>query len=159
MFRLAWSARAGKVLLALMLAASEPVSCLPPESAAVHAGWSQEQLGNAALIVWVGTQRGVPRRARVVALAAAMQESSLRNLPGGPDDSAGLFQQRPSQGWGTYAQVTDRVYATDSFYSSLLRVRGWQQMSVGGAAQAVQRSAYPDRYGRWVADAERLAGS
>src|SRR5690554_4916402 len=99
----------------------------------------------------------MPHRAVVVALAAAMQESGLRNLDYGDRDSLGLFQQRPSQGWGSPEQVTDPEYAASAFYRSLGRVDGWEGMRVTDAAQAVQRSAYPEAYQRHEAAAEQLA--
>lgn len=120
--------------------------------------WDNEQLTHAALIVAVGQEQGAPRRAIVVALAAAMQESSLRNPAGGDRDSVGLFQQRPSQGWGSRAQCGDPRYATRTFYHTLLSIHGWESMSITRAAQAVQRSALPNAYAKWAADAERLAG-
>ena len=92
-----------------------------------------------------------------VALATAMQESGLRNLPGGDRDSAGLFQQRPSQGWGTYAQVTDPVHATTAFYAKLRTEPDWPTLSVTQAAQLVQRSAAPEAYARWEPVARSLA--
>lgn len=117
-------------------------------SAATVAGYGAGQVGNAAVIVAVGRRLNVPEPGRVVAVAAAMQESQLRNLNYGDRDSLGLFQQRPSQGWGTPAQVRDPAYAATRFYRRLLAVPGWQQMSVTDAAQAVQRSGYPDAYAR-----------
>jgi len=105
-----------------------------------------EQAGNAAGIAAVALRRGLPRRAVVVALATAFQESKLRNVDYGDADSLGLFQQRPSQGWGTAAQVRDPAYATGAFFDALLRIPGWQQLPVTVAAQRVQRSAYPDAY-------------
>ena len=121
--------------------------------------FDEEQLANAATIIEVGRSRNVPPNGWVVALTAALQESSLRNLPYGDRDSAGLFQMRPSMGWGTLAQVTDPTYATTAFYGGpdvppenpgLLDVDGWQQMNPADAAQAVERSGYPDAYDRWV---------
>lgn len=109
------------------------------------------QVANAALINSIAAQRGLPAQASVIAIATAMQESSLTNLGGGDRDSAGLFQQRPSQGWGTYAQVTDPTYAANKFYDTLVKVPGWQNLSVTAAAQAVQRSAFPAAYAKWVA--------
>ena len=103
--------------------------------------WSSEQVGNAAAIVAAGTRLGVPPRGWVIALATAMQESNLHNLPGGDRDSVGLFQQRPSQGWGTPDQLHDPVYAATTFYQALLRIPNWQNMALIDAAQAVQRSA------------------
>ncbi|MGW1605295.1 C40 family peptidase [Streptomyces eurythermus] len=108
-----------------------------------------EQIPNAQTIVATGISLHVPGRGQIVALATAMQESRLRNLSGGDRDSLGLFQQRPSQGWGTAEQIHDPVYASERFYKALLQVHGWQQMTVTQAAQAVQRSAYPDAYAQW----------
>ena len=88
-------------------------------------------------------------RGQVVAVATALQESGLRNLPFGDRDSLGLFQQRPSQGWGTPTQILDPGYAAGRFYVALLTVPGWQRLPVAAAAQAVQRSAVPDAYARW----------
>ena len=108
-----------------------------------------EQIPNARTIVATGVSLGVPPRGQVVALATAMQESRLRNLSYGDRDSLGLFQQRPSQGWGTADQIRDPVHASKRFYTALLAVPGWQQLTVTQAAQAVQRSAYPDAYAQW----------
>jgi hypothetical protein len=116
-----------------------------------------EQVANAATIAAVGLRRGVPRRAVVVALATAWQESELENLAGGDRDSIGLFQQRPSQGWGRPEQISDPRYAAGRFYTALLKVPGWQEMRVTDAAQAVQRSAYPEAYEKWAARSEVLA--
>ncbi len=116
-----------------------------------------EQAGNAATIAGVGLAKGMPNHAVTVALATAMQESGLRNLPGGDRDSAGLFQQRPSQGWGTYAQVTDAVHATTAFYDKLRSEPDWTTMSVTDAAQRVQRSAAPEAYARWEPRARAVA--
>ncbi|MFF1420072.1 C40 family peptidase [Streptomyces sp. NPDC058280] len=108
-----------------------------------------EQIPNAQTIVATGISLQVPRRGQIVALATAMQESRLRNLAHGDRDSLGLFQQRPSQGWGTAEQIRDPVYASERFYKALLKVSGWQQMTVTQAAQAVQGSGYPDAYAQW----------
>jgi murein DD-endopeptidase MepM/ murein hydrolase activator NlpD len=121
--------------------------------------WSPEQVSNAATIVTVGVRSGVPPRGWVIALATAMQESSLINNPGGDQDSIGLFQQRPSQGWGTPAQLHDPTYAAGTFYATLLSVNGWQAMALTDAAQAVQRSAYPDAYATWETDATHLVAA
>jgi hypothetical protein len=117
------------------------------------------QMANAATISAIGIRRGVPPRAVVVALATAFQESKLENLDHGDRDSIGLFQQRPSQGWGTPKQLSDPRYAANAFYSALLKVPGWQRMRVTDAAQAVQRSAHPEAYERWVDKAEVLTGA
>jgi hypothetical protein len=110
---------------------------------------SEEQRRNAATIIGVAQRKGAPPRASLVALATAMQESTLRNLDYGDRDSLGLFQQRPSQGWGTPAQVTDPVYSTTAFLDRLLAVPGWERLPVTVAAQTVQRSAFPDAYAKW----------
>ncbi|WP_432417582.1 peptidase M23 [Actinoplanes solisilvae] len=127
-----------------------------PAPAAAPDGWSNEQVAMARVIVTVGTDRRVPDEALVIAVATAMQESSLRNLKGGDRDSIGLFQQRPSQGWGTPKQLTDPRYQTGKFYDKLLRVDGWQKMRVTEAAQAVQISAFPEAYAKHVPAATSL---
>ncbi len=116
-----------------------------------------DQMANAATIAAVGIRRHVPSKAVQIALATSLQESKLRNLTGGDRDSVGLFQQRPSQGWGTAAQVGDPSYAANSFYITLLRVKRWQTMSVTEAAQAVQRSAHPNAYAQWQDEAGTLS--
>ncbi|GAB1644343.1 C40 family peptidase [Krasilnikovia sp. MM14-A1259] len=116
---------------------------------ATPAGLTPEQTRNAAVIVAVGQRKGVPARGWVVAIATALQESNLINSPVAADhDSAGLFQQRPSQGWGTVEQIMQPDYAAEQFYRRLVRVPGWQTMPLTAAAQAVQRSAYPDAYAK-----------
>lgn len=105
-----------------------------------------EQAQNAAVIAAVAVRRALPAHAVTVALATALQESTLRNLDYGDRDSLGLFQQRPSQGWGTEAEVTDPVYAAGIFYDRLVEVEGWETIPVTEAAQAVQRSAFADAY-------------
>jgi cell wall-associated NlpC family hydrolase len=123
-------------------------------------GYDAEQLTNAAIIVAVGAGRGVPPRGQIIAVATAIQESSLRNLdhlgPNNDHDSLGLFQQRPSQGWGTPEQLKDPTYAARAFYTQLLTVVGWEQLPLTQAAQAVQHSATPDAYARWESDATAL---
>jgi hypothetical protein len=118
-----------------------------------------DQMANAATISAVGIRRGVPERAVTVALATALQESKLTNLDGGDRDSVGLFQQRPSQGWGSPTQIADPRYAAGRFYSALLRVHNWQSLSITAAAQAVQRSAVPSGYAKWASDAQVLASA
>ncbi|WP_413100225.1 C40 family peptidase [Streptomyces sp. Inha503] len=108
-----------------------------------------EQVPNAQTIVAAGLSLDVPKKGQVVALATAMQESRLRNLNSGDRDSLGLFQQRPSQGWGSAQQIRDPVYTSEQFYKHLLKVDGWQQMTVTQAAQAVQKSGLPDAYAQW----------
>lgn len=129
--------------------------CLPVvahEAAARTEELTDEQVGNALIIVEVGHDLGVPPRGWVVAVATAMQESGLRNLghlgARNDHDSLGLFQQRPSQGWGTPDQILDPRYAATKFYEKLVTVDGWESLPLTRAAQAVQRSAYPDAYAR-----------
>jgi hypothetical protein len=116
-----------------------------------------EQIGNARTIAQVGRDRGLPERAVVVALATAMQESSLRNLDHGDRDSLGLFQQRPSQGWGTPEQVQDPLYAAGIFYDRLLQVPGWDTGRLTEVAQRVQISGFPEAYQKHEAMAVELA--
>ncbi len=118
---------------------------------------SPEQAQNAAVIAGVAVRRGLPAHAVTVALATALQESALRNLDYGDRDSLGLFQQRPSQGWGTPEQVRDPVYAAGIFYDRLVEVPDWQTIEVTQAAQAVQRSAYADAYAAHEAGARAFA--
>jgi hypothetical protein len=115
------------------------------------------QMANAATITAVGVRRRMPERAIVVALAAALQESKLENREDGDRDSLGLFQQRPSQGWGTPEKIQDPRYAAGRFYSALTRVKGWKTMRITEAAQRVQRSAYPNAYDKWADEAAILA--
>lgn len=123
-----------------------------------------EQQANARIIIRIGRKLDVPSRGIVIALATAMQESSLRNLDWGDRDSVGLFQQRPSAGWGKKAKLLDPEYAARLFYGGpqnpnagktrgLLDIPGWQKMSLTEAAQAVQISAYPNAYAKWETSA------
>ena len=108
-----------------------------------------DQAVNASLITAVAVQRGLPPRAATIALATAMQESKLRNIGHGDQagpDSRGLFQQRPSQGWGTEAQVMDPYYAANAFYDALVKIPAYESLEITDAAQRVQRSAYPEAY-------------
>ncbi|WP_280706865.1 hypothetical protein [Kitasatospora sp. GP30] len=116
-----------------------------------------DQGENAATIAAVSISRGLPERALTIALATALQESKLRNLDGGDRDSVGLFQQRPSQGWGTAQQIQDPVYATNKFLDALVKVQGYARMSLTDAAQAVQHSAYPGAYAKHESHATALA--
>jgi hypothetical protein len=120
---------------------------------------SLEQAENAALITGISVQRGLPARAATIALATAYQESKLYNVESGDRDSLGLFQQRPSQGWGTQEQVLDPYYSTNAFYDALTRVDGYESMEITDAAQEVQRSGYPEAYADHEADARVLASA
>ncbi|KUL42546.1 MULTISPECIES: hypothetical protein [Actinoplanes] len=115
------------------------------------------QMANAATIAAVGIRKEMPEQAVVVALATAFQESKLENLDDGDRDSVGLFQQRPSQGWGTFDQIKNPRYAASKFYTALKKVKGWEDMRVTDAAQKVQRSAYPNAYEKWADESRVLA--
>jgi hypothetical protein len=118
-----------------------------------------EQAAHATTIAAVGKRLALPDHAVTVALAAALQESQLYNLAYGDRDSLGLFQQRPSQGWGTRADILSPAYAAEAFYRELVRVDGWETLPVTVAAQEVQRSAAPNAYARWEPEARTLASA
>ncbi len=118
-----------------------------------------EQMSNAATIAAIGARRGLPPRAVTIALATAITESKLRNLRYGDRDSLGLFQQRPSQGWGTAAQILDPEHATNAFYDALVKVDGYQKMPITKVAQEVQRSAFPEAYGKHEQEGRILAST
>lgn len=150
---------------------SAPPAPAPTSAAPILvAGLNQTQMDNAARIIAAGQEMGLPQRAFVIAVATAMQESSLYNLAstrlsesynyphegvGSDHDSVGLFQQRPSMGWGSIAQCMDPHYAALTFYRALLRVSDWSQVTLTRAAQRVQGSAYPNAYAarEWAAQA------
>ncbi|SIN78507.1 muramidase family protein [Agromyces cerinus] len=149
--------RAGQVLRV-----ARPVAVV--SVASVSVALTDEMRGNARIIVDVGRSLGVPDQGIVIALAAAAQESGLKNPEYGDLDSLGLFQQRPSQGWGTVDEVLDPVRAATAFYGGaanpnagrtrgLLDIPGWESLTVTQAAQAVQESAHPDHYAKWEASA------
>lgn len=118
-----------------------------------------DQAEHAALFAGIAAERGLPPRAVTIAIATAMQESRMRNIDYGDRDSLGLFQQRPSQGWGTEEQVMDPVYATNAFYDGLVQVSGYEQMEITVAAQAVQRSGFPDAYAQHESMARAFAAA
>lgn len=121
--------------------------------------FSPEQAVNAATITAVGTARGLPERAVTIALATALQESALRNIHHGDRDSLGLFQQRPSQGWGTEKQIMDPIYSAGMFYDHLVEVPGYTRLPLTVAAQRVQRSGFPQAYAKHEPDATLLAAA
>ncbi len=128
---------------------SASLTCAPADTpTGTVPGISAEQMGNVATIIAVGKQMDVPESGWVVAIAAAIQESGLRNLDYGERDSLGLFQQRPSMGWGTPQQITTPTYAASKFFDHLMATPNWQAMSVNDAAQAVQGSGFPNAYAR-----------
>jgi cell wall-associated NlpC family hydrolase len=120
----------------------------------------QQQMANAQIIYSTGVSMNIAPYGEAIAIATAIQESRLTNLTVAVDhDSLGLFQQRPSQGWGTPAQITDPVYASTKFYQGLEEVPGWQHLALTVAAQDVQKSAYPSAYAPWQAVAEELVAT
>ncbi|MGN9814021.1 heavy metal transporter [Streptomyces sp. SD11] len=121
--------------------------------------FTAEQAVNAATITAVGTNRGMPERAVTIALATALQESALRNLGHGDRDSLGLFQQRPSQGWGTEREILDPAYAAGEFYAHLDKVPDYADLPLTVAAQRVQRSGFPEAYAKHEPDATLLAAA
>lgn len=121
--------------------------------------FTPEQAVNAATISAVGTTRGMSERAVTIALATAIQESGLRNIEHGDRDSLGLFQQRPSQGWGTSKQIMDPTYASGVFYDHLVKVPDYSRLPLTVAAQRVQRSGYPEAYAKHEPDAVLLAAA
>jgi hypothetical protein len=118
-----------------------------------------DQAQHASLIAAAAVRRGLPARAVTIALAAAYQESDLHNLDYGDRDSLGLFQQRPSQGWGTPEQIMNPAYAVGAFYDALVKVPDYRELSITVAAQRVQRSAFPDAYADHEQDARVLASA
>lgn len=125
----------------------DPYGALP-----AVADLTEDQVRNAAIIIKVGQDLKVPPRGWVIAVATALQESRLTNLPHlGPrndHDSIGLFQQRPSQGWGTVEELKDPAYQAEKFFAKLVTIPGWERLPLTVAAQRVQRSAYPNAYAK-----------
>jgi cell wall-associated NlpC family hydrolase len=119
-----------------------------------------QQAANARIIYSTGASMNIPPYGESIAIATAIQESRLTNLTTATDhDSLGLFQQRPSQGWGTPAQITDPVYASTKFYQALEAIPGWQNLALTVAANDVQKSAYPSAYAPWQAVSEKLVAT
>ncbi|MFB4284994.1 C40 family peptidase [Nonomuraea sp. MTCD27] len=135
--------------------ADRPVAAPAAARTAPMLDLDAEQQAHASLIVQVAIERRLPARAAVIAVATALQESKLRNLRYGHLDSLGLFQQRPSQGWGAPEQILDPRYATDTFYDRLVKVPRWERLPLTRAAQTVQRSGFPDAYAPWEQLAQR----
>ncbi|MEU4401312.1 hypothetical protein ACIQH6_30015 [Micromonospora orduensis] len=125
-----------------------------------HIDLNDEQTANVKAIIAATKKAGLPERAAVISIATSLQESKLENLGHLGDrndhDSLGLFQQRPSSGWGTPEQITDPEYSTTAFLKGLKQVDGWQDMPLTDAAQTVQVSAYPDAYAQWEQQAADL---
>ncbi|MET0951676.1 MAG: hypothetical protein ABWX57_00210 [Aeromicrobium sp.] len=125
----------------------------------VRAQVDLEQGQWAALMSAIAQQRGLPPRATTIAIATAFQESKIHNIDYGDRDSIGLFQQRPSQGWGTVEQIIDPWYAIGKFYDALVKIDGYESMEITKAAQKVQRSAFPGAYAQHEDYARALASS
>ena len=148
----------GGVFAGPVAAHAEPVDTKPAAVATVqgaqsHIDLNDEQTVNAKAIIAATKKAGLPERAAVISIATSLQESKLENLghlgDANDHDSLGLFQQRPSSGWGTPEQITDPEYSTLAFEKGLKQVDGWQDMPLTEAAQTVQVSAYPDAYAQW----------
>jgi hypothetical protein len=118
-----------------------------------------EQAHFVSIIAGVAVRRGLPPRAASIALATAYQETGIRNLDYGDRDSVGLFQQRPSQGWGTKKQLMDPDYAAGKFYDALVKINNWQTDDINDVAQKIQRSGHPEAYSDHEADARVLASA
>ncbi|SCF13102.1 hypothetical protein GA0074695_3686 [Micromonospora viridifaciens] len=157
------------------VAAAKPVAAVQADKPAVDKGkliphgvqgaqskidLNDEQTANAKAIIAATKKAGMPERAAVISIATSLQESKLENLghlgDANDHDSLGLFQQRPSSGWGTPEQITDPEYSTTAFLKGLKQVDGWQDMPLTKAAQTVQVSAYPDAYAQWEQQAADL---
>jgi hypothetical protein len=125
-----------------------------------HIDLSDEQVANAEAIIKATKKAGMDERAAVIAIGTSLQESKLENLghlgDANDHDSLGLFQQRPTSGWGTPEQITDPEYSTMAYLKGLKQVDGWQDMPLTQAAQTVQVSAYPDAYAQWETQAADL---
>jgi hypothetical protein len=154
----------GVVVLGAMLVAYVTDHTTPPSgpqcqvvAGARSYGLDREQAANAITIAAAASTVGLPHHAVTIAVAAALQESRLHNLAHGDRDSLGLFQQRPSQGWGSPDQILNARFAAESFFRTLARFDHWQTMSVNDAAQLVQRSATPMAYAKWESEARAIA--
>ncbi|MFJ5288358.1 hypothetical protein [Streptomyces sp. NPDC088348] len=152
-------ALAGYVLVQYISGGGSGPRCTAQSSTGGRYRLSPEQAVNAATISAVGTSRGMPEHAVTIALATALQESGLLNLDHGDRDSLGLFQQRPSQGWGTARQVMDPVYAAGKFYEHLAKIPDYSRLPLTVAAQEVQRSGFPQAYAKHQPDAELLSAA
>jgi hypothetical protein len=118
-----------------------------------------EQAENVSLMAAISMRRGMPARAATIAIATSAQESKLYNIEHGDRDSLGLFQQRPSQGWGTAQEILNPYYSINAFYDALARIEGYESMKITEAAQLVQRSAFPEAYADHEADARAIASA
>ncbi|MFR9674339.1 heavy metal transporter [Streptomyces sp. TR02-1] len=153
---------AGYVVTQYVISGSGPARCtVLPSGGSGGSAYRihPEQAANAATIAAVASSRGLPDRAVTIALATAMQESGLRNIEHGDRDSLGLFQQRPSQGWGEKRQIMDPVYSAGKFYEHLVEVPGYSRLPLTVAAQEVQRSGFPQAYAKHEVNATLLTAA
>lgn len=120
---------------------------------------SPAQARNSSIIVAASVERGLPEQAAVIAIATAYQESGLRNLDYGDRDSLGLFQQRPSYGWGTEEQLMDPWYTSHRFYEELVKFTDWEHTDVNDIAQKVQRSGHPEAYRKHEENSRAVAAA
>jgi hypothetical protein len=163
--RLRWVVLAGLAVAAVLVATvvrdRAPVRseyCVA-EVGETRAQIDVEQARWTTLMAAISQRRGLPPRATTIAIATAFQESKIHNVDYGDRDSVGLFQQRPSQGWGTREQLLDPTHSIGRFYDGLVKVKGYSSMTITEAAQLVQRSAYPGAYAEHENYARALASS
>lgn len=152
---------AAGILVATSLRDREPLRseyCIA-EVGDVRAQVDLEQGRWASLMAAIAQERGLSPRATTIAIATAFQESKIHNLDYGDRDSLGLFQQRPSQGWGTVDQIMNPHYAIGRFYSALAKIEGYESMVITEAAQKVQRSGFPTAYAQHEPEARALASA
>jgi hypothetical protein len=135
-----------------------PAACTVT-AAGVDYALTPDQAENAAIIAAAAHRLSLPDHAVTIGLAAALQESKLRNLPYGDRDSLGLFQQRPSQGWGSKAQIAQPDYAATAFFNAMRKISGWQTLDVADIVQRVQRSADGSAYAQWDGEARAYAAA
>ena len=163
--RFRWILLSGLVVAAVLVAVTvrdrQPVRSeyCTADVGDTHAQIDVEQAQWSSLMAGIAQRRGLPPRATTIAIATAFQESKIHNIDYGDRDSLGLFQQRPSQGWGTAEQVQDPQHSINAFYDGLVKVKGYSSMEITKAAQAVQRSAFPGAYAAHEAYARALASS
>jgi len=148
-------------LVAIVLTDRQPVrgEYCTADVGATHAQIDVEQARWVTLMSAIAQRRGLPPRATTIAIATAFQESRIHNIDYGDRDSVGLFQQRPSQGWGTAAQLMDPTYAINAFYDALVKVDGYETMLITDAAQKVQVSGFPGAYAQHEDYARALASA
>jgi hypothetical protein len=149
------------ILVAIVLTDREPTrgEYCTADVGATHAQIDLEQARWTTLMAAIGQRRGLPPRATTIAIATAFQESKIHNLDYGDRDSVGLFQQRPSQGWGTREQLLQPNYSINAFYDSLAKAEGYESMRITDAAQHVQRSGFPGAYAEHEDYARALASA